>query len=59
MQCSACRAVFSNGLDNCPRCKTSLPQQATKTIVAPQPEVTPEPKKHQESSKAARAAEGG
>lgn len=22
MQCSACRAVYSNGLDKCPRCKT-------------------------------------
>lgn len=22
MQCPACRAVYSNGLDNCPRCKT-------------------------------------
>lgn len=28
MQCSACRAVFSNGLGICPRCKASLPQAA-------------------------------
>lgn len=32
MQCSACRAVFSNGLDICPRCKTSLPQAMDKEM---------------------------
>ena len=28
MQCPACRAVYSNGLDNCPRCKTPAPASA-------------------------------
>lgn len=35
MQCSSCRAVYSNGLDSCPRCKT----QASKTS----PETSSEP----------------
>jgi uncharacterized RDD family membrane protein YckC len=38
MQCPSCRAVYSNGLDLCPRCKTSAskpsPETATKTVVS-------------------------
>jgi uncharacterized RDD family membrane protein YckC len=29
MQCSACRAVFSNGLDVCPRCKNGVASSAS------------------------------
>lgn len=35
MQCPACRAVYSNGLDSCPRCKTPAS--------APAPEIQTEP----------------
>ena len=30
MQCPACRAVYSNGLDVCPRCKTPVPPSSHK-----------------------------
>jgi uncharacterized RDD family membrane protein YckC len=35
MQCPACRAVYSNGLDLCPRCKT--PASAPETNIKPEP----------------------
>ena len=39
MQCPACRAVYSNGLDQCPRCKTpatvSAPAQTAEPVAAP------------------------
>jgi uncharacterized RDD family membrane protein YckC len=41
MQCPACRAVYSNGLDNCPRCKTpaaALPTTPTKSEISETPE---------------------
>lgn len=34
MQCSACRAVYSNGLDTCSRCQAPLPQQSSTSIAA-------------------------
>lgn len=43
MQCSACRAVFSNGLDTCPRCKSALPpakSAATAAVAAATTEQT-------------------
>jgi uncharacterized RDD family membrane protein YckC len=40
MQCPSCHAVFSNGLDICPRCKTaaakSSTEAATEPVTAPQ-----------------------
>jgi uncharacterized RDD family membrane protein YckC len=39
MQCPACRAVYSNGLDNCPRCKTP----ATVTVPDIKAELYPSP----------------
>ena len=35
MQCSSCRAVYSNGLETCPRCKTPA------SINSPVPDATP------------------
>lgn len=39
MQCSSCRAVYSNGLDICPRCKT----QASKPSAEPSSDALAEP----------------
>lgn len=38
MQCPSCRAVYSNGLEICPRCKTPASKPSTKT--AAEPEIT-------------------
>ncbi|HKS28418.1 MAG TPA: RDD family protein [Pyrinomonadaceae bacterium] len=40
MQCPACRAVYSNGLENCPRCKTpaQVPLPDIKTEIPSSPE---------------------
>src|SRR5215212_8165858 len=35
MQCPSCRAVFSNGLDICPRCKTPASKESTVTAARP------------------------
>jgi uncharacterized RDD family membrane protein YckC len=35
MQCSSCRAVYSNGLDICPRCKTPATKPSPETQAAP------------------------
>jgi uncharacterized RDD family membrane protein YckC len=35
MQCPSCRAVYSNGLDLCPRCKTPALKIPTETITEP------------------------
>lgn len=35
MQCPSCRAVYSNGLDLCPRCKTPAEKSPDKTITEP------------------------
>jgi uncharacterized RDD family membrane protein YckC len=35
MQCPSCRAVYSNGLDFCPRCKTPASQSSTEIISEP------------------------
>lgn len=35
MQCSSCRAVYSNGLDICPRCKTPALKPSLETQPAP------------------------
>src|SRR4051812_1704094 len=40
MQCPSCRAVYSNGLSLCPRCKTPAPKASpeaeTTTVATPQ-----------------------
>lgn len=35
MQCPSCRAVYSNGLEVCPRCKTPASKSPTETITEP------------------------
>jgi uncharacterized RDD family membrane protein YckC len=35
MQCPSCRAVYSNGLDVCPRCKTPASKSSTETTTEP------------------------
>ena len=35
MQCPSCRAVYSNGLDVCPRCKTPAIKSHTETVTEP------------------------
>jgi uncharacterized RDD family membrane protein YckC len=35
MQCPSCRAVYSNGLDLCPRCKTPASKSSTERAVEP------------------------
>ena len=35
MQCPSCRAVYSNGLDLCPRCKTPASKSSTETATEP------------------------
>ncbi len=35
MQCPSCRAVYSNGLDVCPRCKTPASKSSTETATEP------------------------
>jgi uncharacterized RDD family membrane protein YckC len=35
MQCPSCRAVYSNGLDLCPRCKTPASKPSTETATEP------------------------
>src|SRR5256885_11608305 len=47
MQCSACRAVFSNSFDICPRCQTSAAKSAPK----PEPRST-RPLRHEEVAQA-------
>ncbi len=47
MQCSSCRAVYSNGLDICPRCKTAAskasPETPTETVITSQESITSAP----------------
>lgn len=45
MQCPACRAVYSNGLDNCPRCKTpaQVPAPDIKTELLASPDTAMPP----------------
>ena len=47
MQCSSCRAVYSNGLDICPRCKTpaskASPEPSTETVFTSQESIASEP----------------
>lgn len=33
MQCPTCNVVYSNGLDNCPRCKTPAPQVSVSEVI--------------------------
>lgn len=54
MQCSSCRAVYSNGLETCPRCKTPA---ATNTP-ASAPEAITEGRDSEEKMEAAAAAVG-
>jgi uncharacterized RDD family membrane protein YckC len=35
MQCPSCHAVFSNGLDVCPRCKTAAAKSSTEAVTEP------------------------
>lgn len=35
MQCPSCRAVYSNGLDVCPRCKTPASKSSNETVTEP------------------------
>lgn len=59
MQCPACRAVYSNGLDNCPRCKTpaQAPAPDVKTELSASPE-TAAPSATVEAGKSAQPAAG-
>lgn len=59
MQCPACRAVYSNGLDNCPRCKTpaQVPVPDIKTELSASPE-TVTPPTNAEDGKATQPAPG-
>ena len=57
MQCAACRAVYSNALESCPRCKTPVsppsPAPEEKTVTAPRNEVktsVPQTKANQPST---------
>ncbi|HEY0378782.1 MAG TPA: RDD family protein [Pyrinomonadaceae bacterium] len=47
MQCSSCRAVYSNGLDICPRCKTpaskASPETLAEPVITPPESITAEP----------------
>lgn len=43
MQCSACRAVYSNGLDLCPRCKTPASKTAPRLDAKPTDQTSQEP----------------
>ncbi len=63
MQCSSCRAVYSNGLDFCPRCKTAAsktsPDVSSESIITTQESassVAPPPAAEEEASPAPRAA---
>jgi uncharacterized RDD family membrane protein YckC len=56
MQCSSCRAVYSNGLDICPRCKTPAIKPSTETQSAPLVDSPAETKAHVEETDAAQAA---
>jgi uncharacterized RDD family membrane protein YckC len=42
MQCSACRAVYSNGLDACPRCKTPVASSSSSSRDEPLNKPSPE-----------------
>ena len=42
MQCPACRAVYSNGLELCPRCKTPASNSPTEPEVSSSTELVPE-----------------
>lgn len=57
MQCPACRAVYSNGLDNCPRCKTpaQVPAPDIKTEIPSPPEMAAQPVTPDHSKTAAEA----
>lgn len=46
MQCSACRAVFSNGLDVCPRCKSLLPPAKANSSAITTPPISPTAETH-------------
>jgi uncharacterized RDD family membrane protein YckC len=52
MQCSSCRAVYSNGLETCPRCKTPA---ATHTTTSSAPEAIIEGRDSEEKTDAATA----
>jgi len=63
MQCSSCRAVYSNGLDFCPRCKTAAsktsPETSSESIITAQESASsaaPPPAAEEEAAVAPRAA---
>ncbi len=63
MQCSSCRAVYSNGLDLCPRCKTpaakTSPETASEPVVTSQESAShaaPPPAAEEDAVAAPRAA---
>jgi uncharacterized RDD family membrane protein YckC len=56
MQCPSCRAVYSNGLSICPRCKTPASPPSVETETAPPSEILAEKGAHAEDSNGAEAA---
>lgn len=56
MQCSSCRAVYSNGLDICPRCKTPAIKSSVETQAAAPIAQPAETKAHAEQAEAEQAS---